>query len=185
MLRFGDPLPAALVRQATVDDADALARLAKSTFMEMFVAENSKADMDLHCKKHFSADIQRHEILDPNCATIVADLDDELVAFAQVRLYSPKQGISAERPSELHRLYVSTKWHGKGVAHQTMSRALATAAHSGADYIWLGVWEHNPKAIAFYRKYGFKVVGEHVFKMGEDPQRDLVMALEIDKQRFA
>jgi ribosomal protein S18 acetylase RimI-like enzyme len=93
--------------------------------------------------------------------------------------------VSAEHPSELHRLYVSAEWHGKAIAHQTMSKALTAAAHCGADYIWLGLWEHNPKAIAFYQKYGFKVVGEHVFKMGKDPQPDLVMATEIDKQSFA
>jgi ribosomal protein S18 acetylase RimI-like enzyme len=173
------------IRQATVDDAGALARLAKSTFIDTFVAENSKNDMDLHCTKHFSTEIQRHEILDPNCVTIIADLNGELVAFAQVRLHSPKDCVSADHPSELHRLYVSAEWHGKGIAHQTMSRALTTAAHCGADYIWLGVWEHNPKAIAFYQKYGFKIVGEHVFQMGEDPQRDLVMAIEIDNPSLA
>lgn len=61
-----------------------------------------------------------------------------------------------------------------------MSEVLAMVKSDGADCIWLGVWEHNPRAIAFYQKYKFKTVGEHIFQMGDDPQRDLIMALAFD-----
>jgi ribosomal protein S18 acetylase RimI-like enzyme len=173
------------IRQATVADAGLLATLAEKTFRDTFVAENSTTDMNLHCTKNFSAEIQRREILDPNYVTILAGQDGEWVAFAQVRLHSPIHCVRAENPSELLRLYVATQWHGKGIAREVMSEALATAARSGADYIWLGVWEQNPKAIAFYRKCGFSAVGDRVFHVGDDPQRDLVMAMEIDGQPAA
>ena len=61
-----------------------------------------------------------------------------------------------------------------------MRDAFATAAAAGADCLWLGVWEHNPKAIAFYRKFGFEIVGEHTFMLGQERQRDLLMAAGID-----
>jgi ribosomal protein S18 acetylase RimI-like enzyme len=168
-----------------LDDAESLARLAERTFRNTFVEASNPTDMDLHCAKNFSVEIQRREILNPNYVTILADLEGELVAFAQVRLLSPQQCVIAERPSELYRLYVSSEWHGRGIAHEVMSEVLTTAAHGGADCVWLGVWEQNPKAIAFYRKYGFKVVGDHVFQVGTDPQRDLVMAVEVDGQSVA
>jgi ribosomal protein S18 acetylase RimI-like enzyme len=57
-----------------------------------------------------------------------------------------------------------------------MQHVLALASDSGSDVLWLGVWEHNAKAIAFYRKFGFEAVGEHVFAVGSDMQRDLIMA---------
>lgn len=168
------------IRQADLNDVESLARLAESTFRDAFAPESDPADIDLHCARNFNADIQRREIRDPDCVTIVASLDGELIAFAQVRLNSPKQCVSAECPSELHRLYVSKKWHGRGIAHRVMSEVLAAAARRGSDCIWLGVWERNPKAIAFYRKYGFTVVGNHVFQVGADPQRDLVMAVQVE-----
>ena len=76
---------------------------------------------------------------------------------------------------ELQRLYIAADWHGRGIAQQLMETALAIAIDSGCDTLWLGVWEDNPRAIAFYNKYGFQAVGEHSFRLGEDLQRDIVM----------
>ncbi|MEM9905465.1 MAG: GNAT family N-acetyltransferase [Cyanobacteria bacterium P01_D01_bin.44] len=169
------------IRRAHLDDSEILANLAERTFRETFTTENNLTDMEHHCAKNFGTEVQQQEILDPNCATLLAEVEDQLVAFAQVRLHSPKDCVSADHPSELHRLYVEKEWHGKGVAHKIMSKLLSTAANAGADYIWLGVWEYNPRAIAFYGKYGFKVVGEHIFQFGSDPQRDLVMVAEVNE----
>jgi len=174
-----------IIRAATSADAETLARLAERTFRDTFAAENSPADIDHHCVTNFGEDIQLLEVRDPNYVTIVADHDGELVAFAQVRLHSPKRIVRAERPAELHRLYVLEDWHGRGIAHEIMSAVLSAPALNGADALWLSVWERNPRAIAFYRKYGFNVVGDQVFQVGADPQRDLVMAVEIDGQSTA
>lgn len=174
-----------IVRAAVTADAESLARLAERSFRDTFAAENSPADIDHHCATNFGEEIQLQEILDPNYATIVADDDGELVAFAQVRLHSPKRLVRAEHPAELHRLYVLKDWHGRGIAHEIMSAVLAAPALKAADALWLSVWEHNPRAIAFYRKYGFNVVGDHVFQVGADPQRDLVMAVGIDGESAA
>ncbi|MEO0351287.1 MAG: GNAT family N-acetyltransferase [Cyanobacteria bacterium P01_A01_bin.15] len=173
------------IRQAYSDDAEALARTAKHIFRETFATENNLTDMEFYCSKSFGTEIQRQEILDPNWATILAEVEGQLVAFAQVRLHSPKACVAADQPSELHRLYVQKEWHGRGVAHKLMSNILSTALATGADYIWLGVWEHNPRAIAFYGKYGFRVVGEHIFQFGSDPQRDLVMMAEVNEPLIA
>lgn len=168
------------IRRATLDDAEPLARLAESTFRDAFAAGNRPADVDLHCARSFSATIQSREIHDPNTVTIVAELDGELIAFAQVLLQSPKPCVDAKRPSELRRFYVSEEWHGRGIAQEVLSEVLTRTARGGSDALWLGVWERNSKAMAFYRKCGFTVVGEHVFHLGEDPQRDLVMAIEME-----
>jgi GNAT superfamily N-acetyltransferase len=82
--------------------------------------------------------------------------------------------------AEIQRLYVDAKWHGKGVAHALMDSLLDAAVAGGADAVWLGVWERNPRAISFYAKRGFSVVGEHVFVVGSDSQRDLVLARSPD-----
>lgn len=83
--------------------------------------------------------------------------------------------MSGSTPGEIHRLYVDRDWHGKGLAPALMDACLQALKVHGSDVVWLGVWEHNPRAIAFYRKFGFAEVGDHVFPVGNDPQRDIIM----------
>ena len=167
------------IRQATVDDAETLALLAERIFRDTFVTPDNRSDLDLYCAENFGAEVQQQEILDSNVVTLLAEMEDQQIAFAQVRLHAPKASLSADRPSELRRLYVAKEWHGRGVAKDMMAHIISAVAQTGADHIWLGVWEHNPRAIAFYRKHGFDVVGEHVFHFGNDPQRDLIMMAKV------
>ncbi len=80
---------------------------------------------------------------------------------------------------ELWRFYVLREWHGQGIAQALMERVRAEAAARGAATLWLGVWDQNPRAQAFYRKCGFVDVGDHVFLFGTDPQRDRVMETKL------
>lgn len=169
-----------IIRKALTSDSTALARLAEQTFRDTFTTGSSSSDMQQHCEESYSPDIQLQEIQDSNFVTILAECDDELAGFAQVRLKSPKKDISGKNQSELSRLYVSNEWQGKGVAHELMAEVLASVASVKGDCMWLGVWEENPRAIAFYQKYDFEIVGEHIFTVGADPQRDLIMGLQFD-----
>jgi ribosomal protein S18 acetylase RimI-like enzyme len=163
------------IRPATLSDAASLAALAERTFRETFAAYNSAENVNLHCARNFSAEIQGQEISDPQMTTLLAEVAGELAGFAQLRLAHTAACIKADRPAELHRIYVLNAWHGRGVASELMRAVYAAAAQARSDCIWLGVWERNPRAIAFYRKCGFSVVGDHVFMLGQDRQRDLVM----------
>lgn len=178
-------MSAVIIRPADSEDAASLAHLAEWTFRETYTTEHNRTDMERHCAENFGVEIQRQELLDDNSVTLLAAIADQLVAYAQVRLHSPKACVAAQHSSELHRIYVTQEWQGRGVAHELMSRSLSIAAKAGADAIWLGVWEENPRAIAFYRKYGFQAVGEHVFQFGHDPQHDLVMMAAIDESWMA
>jgi ribosomal protein S18 acetylase RimI-like enzyme len=156
-------------------DAGALARLAEETFRATFAASNPAQNMQRHCESSYGESIQLAEIRDPNLETWLADDGGRLVAYAQLRRGAVPAAVVAQRPLEILRFYVRSDAHGKGVAQALMAHALGRATQLDADVVWLGVWEHNPRAIAFYRKWGFEVVGEHVFMMGDDPQRDLLM----------
>ena len=169
-----------LIRPATFSDATSLAALAERTFRETFAVDNSGENIDLHCAAKFGAEIQGQEISDPQMTTLLAEVAGELVGFAQLRLAHTAACIKADRPAELHRVYVLNAWHGRGVARELMHAVYAAAARAGCDCIWLGVWERNPRAIAFYRKCGFSVVGDHVFMLGRDRQRDLILSAQLD-----
>ncbi len=167
------------IRPASERDACALARLAEETFRATFAATNTAENMQRHCESSYGESMQLAEIRDPKLETWLAEDGGRLVAYAQLRRGKVPPAIVAERPVEILRFYVHPDAHGKGVAQALMAHALGRATVSGADVVWLGVWEHNPRAIAFYRKWGFVVVGEHVFMMGDDPQRDLLMQLVV------
>ena len=169
------------IRNARAEDAAALAALAERTFRDAFTAASDAGDIELHCADNFGPDIQQREIEDPLLVTLLGDLDGEPIAFAQIRLSSAVECVAARHPSELFRLYVLSQWHGRGVAQQIMRSALATAKSTGSDRIWLGVWEQNGRALSFYRKFGFEVVGDHPYRFGSVVDRDLVMALELDE----
>jgi ribosomal protein S18 acetylase RimI-like enzyme len=168
------------IRPAIKSDSVALAAIAERTFRETFAAANSEENMDLHCAQSFRTEIQSREISDPQLLTFLAEVAGNLVGFAQLRLAHATNGVPGVRPAEVHRIYVASEWHGRGVARDLMRTVFAAAARAGADCIWLGVWEHNPRAIAFYRKLGFRIVGDHPFMLGQDRQRDLILVTEID-----
>jgi ribosomal protein S18 acetylase RimI-like enzyme len=167
------------IRRADRGDAAALASLAERTFRDAFAATNDPVDMEIHCSTNFGPEVQLRDIQNPSLVTILGDDDGHLVAFAQLRLHSPIDCVLAKHPSELYRLYVMKRLHGLGIAHELMRAVLETVRTVGSDRIWLGVWERNGRALAFYRKFGFEVFGDHVFQFGRDPQRDLIMALEV------
>ena len=167
-------------RKAVAEDAEQLAKLAEETFRATFSADNSVADMDLHCEKNFSREIQLREIQDPDMVSLVCECDGVLVGFTQVAWHRAPGCVAAARyPGEILRLYVTSDFHGRGIAQLLMAAALEEIAQRGSDIAWLGVWEKNPRAISFYTKFDFIEVGDHEFCLGTDRQRDVIMSREI------
>lgn len=162
------------IRRAAVADAEDLAQLAARTFTETFAAENSPEDLESHLRASYGVVQQTAEIEDPRAVTLLAFLGQELVGFAQVRRQPAPVCVQGERPVELHRFYLARSAHGKGLAAPLMEAAREAARELGGLHLWLGVWERNPRAIAFYVKSGFVKVGSHVFVVGNDPQTDYV-----------
>lgn len=167
------------LRRAVAGDAPSLAVLAERTFRDAFGARNSPEDMDVHCARHFGPDMQAREIADPGIVTTLAISAGQIIGFSQMMPSRLHADVVAKRPAELNRLYVAAAWQRKGVGQALMNDAIRVAKSAGADWLWLGVWEHNPKAIAFYRKAGFDDVGSHSFMLGSDQQRDVVMSMRL------
>lgn len=166
-----------LIRRAEAADAEVLAELASRTFQEAFAADNNPEDMALHVAHSFGPAQQLAEITAPDIRTLLAVSDGQVVGFAQLRTGVPPACVTFADTVELWRIYVDRPWHGRGVAQRLMSAAITEAAAMGAGSVWLGVWERNPRAIAFYGKCGFVDVGTHTFLLGQDPQTDRVMVL--------
>jgi diamine N-acetyltransferase len=164
----------------TPDDAARLAEFGARTFHESFAADNTPEDMQRHLESAWSPEKQLAELQDPGIDTLVASSPQgEWMAFAQVRVGKVSEGVPAEGSIELWRFYVDKRWHGQGVAASLMAAAKERARKRGARTMWLGVWERNARAKAFYAKHGFGKVGSQVFVVGSDPQTDHVMLCQL------
>lgn len=172
-----------IIRPANAADARDLAVFAESTFRAAFQESNAAGNMDRHCAANFSEELQLAEIRDTDRETWLAKADGHLVGYIQLRIDARTACVDGRKPIEIQRLYLDPSRHGTGLAHELMRLVIAWSESRGADVVWLGVWERNPKAIAFYRKWGFEVVGEHVFRLGDDPQRDLIMRRNLQTTR--
>jgi ribosomal protein S18 acetylase RimI-like enzyme len=168
-----------VIRTALPSDALRLSQLAEGTFRETFAAANSPGNMALHCAASYGEAIQSAEIADPMMVTLLAESDGQLVGFAQLHWGDAPACVGGASPGEIQRIYVASQWHGKGIAQSLMNACLEALRARGSDVVWLGVWERNPRAIAFYGKIGFVECGSHIFPVGDDPQRDIVMAREL------
>ena len=164
-----------LIRPGASTDAAALAELAARTFRETFAADNRPEDMVLHIAHAYGTSQQRRELDDPDVTTLLVEVDGQLAGYAQLRSGVPPACVTGEAPVELWRFYIAQAWHGRGVAQALMRRVELEACQRGGRTLWLGVWERNERAKAFYHKNGFTDVGSHTFMVGTDAQTDRIL----------
>ena len=167
------------IRQAQYEDAALLAELGERTFTETFAVHNTPDDMSSYLAASFSVTQQRNELAEPASTFLIAEVDGRSAGYAKLLVNEPADGVEGPEPIELVRLYVTQEWLGRGVGEGLMRACLDTAREAGRKTIWLAVWERNGRAQAFYRKWNFRAVGEHVFQLGSDAQRDIVMEREL------
>jgi GNAT superfamily N-acetyltransferase len=171
------------IRPANAGDAAQLSQIAQEIFYDTFGPFNRKSDMDLYCGEAFSQAALAATLADPDIETIVAAGEHGLIAYTQLQRSPAPEEVSGSGPIEVMRFYIQRAWHGAGLARELMRSVAARSVELGCGTVWLGVWEHNPRAIRFYEKCGFAIVGAHPFLLGTDLQRDLLMAAPIDVLR--
>jgi diamine N-acetyltransferase len=164
--------PQLAIRLATRDDLDALTDLASRTFYDAFAPTNTPENMQAYMAEAFTVQQFVHEWEDPRATFYLAEINGEMTGYAKLFRSDPPECVAERKAIELSRLYVDQPYHGKGIAAALMQHCFDTAKRENFAAVYLGVWEHNPRAQAFYRKWGFTRVGEHVFPMGDDPQID-------------
>jgi GNAT superfamily N-acetyltransferase len=167
--------PGLAIRIATSADAVQLADLAARTFRDAFGAANRPSDLAHHLDTHYTPAIMRSELVDPERDALLAEVDGQPAGYAQLCAGDPPLDLGAGGRM-LQRFYLEQAWIGRGVAGPLMESARASARRRAARYLWLTVWQENPRAIAFYRKCGFVIRGTTTFTVGRDPQCDWVMA---------
>jgi GNAT superfamily N-acetyltransferase len=169
------------IRQATIEDAKLLTDLSYTTFWDAFAhhPRNAPEDLSHYMRQAFSIEQISVELADPSSVFLIASIDGKPAGYAKLIIGSIEDGITAERPVELSRLYSHQEYLGRGVGQNLMDACFERARKHAHDVMWLGVWEFNPRAHRFYEKNGFQVVGKHTFLLGSDPQTDLLMQIKL------
>ncbi|HEY3405758.1 MAG TPA: GNAT family N-acetyltransferase [Ohtaekwangia sp.] len=163
------------LRKANAGDLDDLLALSMKTFQDTFGEHNTTENMKLYMEKGFSRDRIKREFEAENSVFFLAFDHAKLVGYARVRKEKIPEGLSSSNALEIERIYSRKEYFGKGLGQKLLHACVHHARKSGYDTIWLGVWEHNPRAVAFYEKSGFKKFNEHTFVLGTDPQTDWLM----------
>ncbi|MEO8624061.1 MAG: GNAT family N-acetyltransferase [bacterium] len=167
------------MRRATTADAALLASLATTTFSDTFGTANTPENMALYLARAFGEDIQRRELADARHIVFLAECAGEVAGYVMLRDGAVNDAVGDANAIEIARLYATKAFLGAGIGATLMQRCLDEAAARGRSTIWLAVWEHNPRAIAFYTRWGFGGVGGTTFMLGHDLQSDRVMARRV------
>ena len=176
-----ESIPQLCIRYATASDNTLLAKVGAETFYDSFAADNTPGNMAAYLAASFSPEKQAQELADPASKFLIAEIEGAVVGYARLKFALAPSAVAGRTPMEIARFYARKAWIGKGIGARLMQACLSEAQRAGCDVVWLDVWERNSHAIAFYRKWGFVEVGTQVFQLGDDPQRDLLMARPVDQ----
>jgi len=167
------------IQKVTLADADVLLALSKKTFFHFFAHLNKPEDMEAYAAVAFTPQKIQSELSNPNSHFFFAMLDDEIAGYLKLNYGAAQTELQDPEAVEIERIYVLAEHHGKKIGHQFIDFTLKEATTKNLQYVWLGVWEHNKKALAFYKKHGFELFSSHEFVLGSDKQTDLLMRKTI------
>lgn len=163
------------IRRAGSGDAPSLAALCAGAFRENFEASYTAEDLDAFIGSAYALPKIRAELTDPAYECFLVEGEIGLLGYALLRDGAVEPCVTGPAPIELERIYLLKEATGGGLGQMLLDHCIARALALGRRTLWLGVWEHNPRAQAFYRRNGFHEVGSHRFKVGASEDRDLIV----------
>ena len=167
------------IRLANSEDALTLAELGARTFRDTFGDDNDPKDLQHYIQTAFNAEQTRVELSNSDTIFLLGIEGGMPVGYAKLHVGRHSEPVKSKNPVEMSRLYVDRSAIGKGYGTALMRRCIDEGRRGGHDKMWLGVWEKNPRAIGFYKKFGFRTVGSHTFMLGYDSQKDWIMERSI------
>lgn len=163
------------IRRCTLEDVQQLQEISYETFNETFREQNSPENIDDYLEKAFNRPQLEKELKNPSSQFFFAYVNNELAGYLKINTDQAQSEKMSEDSLEIERIYIKQSFQKHGVGKQLFQQALQIAKELNKQQMWLGVWEKNEKAIAFYQKIGFVLTGQHSFYMGDEQQIDLIM----------
>lgn len=169
-----------ITRRITLNDLEKLQEIGRKTFEETFSESNSEVNMNNYLEDSFSKEKLTAELQNKNSEFYFAILEDEVIGYLKINFGESQTELKDKNALEIQRIYVAKEFHGKRVGQILYDKAIEIAKQKASEYVWLGVWEHNPRAISFYKKNGFVAFDKHVFRLGDDEQTDIMMKMKLE-----
>ena len=168
------------IRKITLSDINELQSISRQTFFDTFSVGNTEENMTKYLDEGLSIEKLTAELNDKNAEFYFATLDGNVIGYLKLNFGQSQTELRDDKALEIERIYVLKEYHGKNVGQLLYNKAIQIARQKNADYVWLGVWEENPRAINFYKKNGFVEFEKHIFKLGNDEQTDIMMKLRLN-----
>ena len=157
-----------------------LQKIGMETFYESFSSVNTEENMTQYLAAAYSLDKLTAELNNPNSSFYFVAINDKVIGYLKINFGDSQTELKQANAIEIERIYVLKEYHGKNIGQLLFEKAMELAIQKKADYVWLGVWEENPRAISFYKKNGFVEFDKHIFKLGDDEQTDIMMKLQLN-----
>lgn len=167
------------IRKINIDDLETLRNLSIQTFKETFEEVNTEEDMQKYLDENMSIEKLKSELENPNSEFYFAENNDEILGYLKLNFKDAQTEKLEENHFEIERIYVLKTFLGQKIGQILFDKAIEIGREKNLEYVWLGVWEENHRAIRFYGKNGFEIFGKHDFVLGEDVQTDLLMKMKI------
>lgn len=168
------------IKKVSLNEINQLQKIGRQTFTETFASFNTEENMREYLEKQFSTEKLNMEMSDTNSEFYFAKLEDKVIGYLKINAGQSQTEIKDENALEIERIYVLKEFQGKMVAPLLFEKALEISKKRNLDYLWLGVWEKNERAIRFYLKNGFVEFDKHLFRLGNEEQTDLLMKRELN-----
>ncbi len=168
-----------LIRKATLNDAVLLGNLGAQTFTDAYAAYNTKEDLEAYLSKSFSVAQLESELQNPNTAYYLCFDGDIAMGYLKLNLSEACEAFECNNAIELQRIYVTKEYYRKKAGNVLMQFALEQSIQNAFEYLWLGVWKENHRALAFYQSWGFETIGERSFKVGSKIYEDFYLRKKI------
>jgi ribosomal protein S18 acetylase RimI-like enzyme len=168
-----------VIREATIADARLIADISHQTFYETFAAYNTQKDMDKFLNQQFTKGKLIMEVGAKGNTFLLAYDSNEVAGYVKLRDERVPLSMGNVTALEIARIYAMTNKIGKGVGTLLMQSCIDIAKERSKEWLWLGVWEKNQRAIDFYTKWGFEKFDETDFLLGDDVQRDWLMKKKV------
>ncbi|HSP22810.1 MAG TPA: GNAT family N-acetyltransferase [Planococcus sp. (in: firmicutes)] len=164
-----------MIKKCSLPNASELQQISVETFTETFKDYNSPEHLNAYLEKAYNLDALERELANQSSHFFFVYWDQEIAGYLKVNTDEAQTEAMGSGSLEIERIYVKNKFHKHGLGKALLNKAFEVALEEKKNAIWLGVWENNLNAIAFYQKKGFLQTGSHSFFMGDDEQVDLIM----------
>jgi ribosomal protein S18 acetylase RimI-like enzyme len=166
--------------KCTHKDLPLLQQISHETFYDTFKNQNSTENMNAYLEKAFSLNQLEQELSNHFTQFYFVTVNQEVTGYLKINMNDAQSEKMGDDALEIERIYLKSGYQKLGLGKHLLNKALETAVENNKKKVWLGVWEKNENAIAFYERMGFHLTGSHSFYMGDEEQKDFIMTKTLE-----